>query len=76
VPDWLAGRELTLTLTEPAKDRLAADGYDPLYGARPLKRLIQQQIENPLARHILQGDFVAGDRIVVEPHGDAYEFRK
>ncbi|MGE3181188.1 MAG: ATP-dependent chaperone ClpB [Phycisphaerae bacterium] len=71
----LADREIALTLTDAAKDRLAADGYDPLYGARPLKRLIQQQIENPLAKRILNGEFGAGDQITVDAQGEAIVFR-
>ncbi len=67
---------LTLTVTDAAKDRLAADGYDPVYGARPLKRLIQQQIENPLARRILNGEFAPGDAIEVDVSGEAYVFNK
>jgi ATP-dependent Clp protease ATP-binding subunit ClpB len=51
-------------------------GFDPVYGARPLKRAIQQQLENPLATKILSGEFVAGDRITVEAEGGALVFRK
>jgi ATP-dependent Clp protease ATP-binding subunit ClpB len=47
-----------------------------VYGARPLKRLIQQQIENPLARRILSGDYAAGDTVVVDASGEAYSFGK
>jgi ATP-dependent Clp protease ATP-binding subunit ClpB len=65
---------LMLTLTDAAKDQLARDGYDPVYGARPLKRLIQQQIENPLARRILGGEFAPGDHVTVEPSGEGYRF--
>jgi ATP-dependent Clp protease ATP-binding subunit ClpB len=72
----LAQREMTLTLTDAAKDRLAADGYDPAFGARPLKRLIQQQIENPLAQRIIAGDLAPGDAITVEVAGDGFTFRK
>ena len=67
---------MTLTMTDAAKDQLATDGYDPVYGARPLKRLIQQQIENPLAKRILRGDFAPGDAIVVDAAGEAYTFEK
>jgi ATP-dependent Clp protease ATP-binding subunit ClpB len=67
---------MTLMLTDAAKDRLARDGYDPVYGARPLKRLIQQQIENPLARHILAGEFVPGDQIVVDVEGERFTFER
>jgi len=66
----------TLTLTPAAADRLAQDGYDPLYGARPLKRLIQQQIETPLARRILAGEFAEGDEIVVDVAGDGFSFER
>jgi ATP-dependent Clp protease ATP-binding subunit ClpB len=72
----LAQREMTLTLTDAAKDRLAADGYDPAFGARPLKRLIQQQLENPLAQRIIAGDLAPGDAITVEVAGDGFTFRK
>ena len=67
---------MTLTLTDAAKDRLAADGYDPVYGARPLKRLIQQQLENALAKRILSGQFGPGDQIVVDANGDGFSFSK
>ena len=70
----LAEREMMLTLTDAAKDRLAADGYDPVYGARPLKRLIQQMIENPLAKRIVTGDFAPGDTIEVDVSGEGYSF--
>jgi ATP-dependent Clp protease ATP-binding subunit ClpB len=68
---------MTLKMTDRAKDQLARDGYDPVYGARPLKRLIQQQIENPLAKRILSGDFKPGDRIAVDVDsaGEAYVFK-
>ncbi|MDX1563654.1 MAG: AAA family ATPase, partial [Gammaproteobacteria bacterium] len=61
----LAEREMSLTLDDRAIDRLAEAGFDPVYGARPLKRAIQQQVENPLAQRILAGDFVPGDTIAV-----------
>ena len=67
---------IRLTLTDAAKDRLAADGYDPVYGARPLKRLIQQQIENPLARRILAGEFGPGDEIVVNASAEGFTLNK
>jgi ATP-dependent Clp protease ATP-binding subunit ClpB len=62
----LAERDIQLTLDEAARDRLGEAGFDPVYGARPLKRAIQTQIENPLAQRILQGNFTAGDRVVVK----------
>ncbi|HMQ15565.1 MAG TPA: AAA family ATPase [Phycisphaerae bacterium] len=67
---------IRLELTDAAKDQLARDGYDPVYGARPLKRLIQQQIENPLAKRILAGEIGPGDHLRVEPHGAGYRFGK
>ena len=62
----LAEREYGLALTTEAMDYLAATGYDPVYGARPLKRAIQQYIENPLAQEILAGKFAPGDTITVD----------
>jgi ATP-dependent Clp protease ATP-binding subunit ClpB len=72
----LADRDLTLELAEDARDALGAAGFDPVYGARPLKRAIQQQIENPLAERILQGQFVPGDRILVAIEGGSLHFEK
>jgi ATP-dependent Clp protease ATP-binding subunit ClpB len=57
----LREREITLELTDAAKALLADEGYDPAYGARPLKRTIQQRLENPLASKILAGEFGAGE---------------
>ena len=73
--DRLAEREMTIVLTDAARDRLAEAGFDPVYGARPLKRAIQQQIENPLAQEILQGRFKPGDTIEVGIDEDHLEFR-
>ncbi|MBN1344191.1 MAG: ATP-dependent chaperone ClpB [Phycisphaerae bacterium] len=74
--DRLAGRNMQLEITDAARRRLANDGYDPVYGARPLKRLIQQQIGNPLAKRILAGDFAEGDAIEIDAGDDAYTFAK
>ncbi len=74
--DRLAHRELGLQLTDRAKEKLARDGFDPAYGARPLKRLIQQEIENPLARTILSGAFAPGDTIKVDVQGELFAFGK
>ena len=65
----LAERKITLELTPEAKAMLAERGYDPVFGARPLKRTIQRMIENPLAVEVLAGRFREGDTIVVEPDG-------
>jgi ATP-dependent Clp protease ATP-binding subunit ClpB len=61
----LAERDITLSLEDDARDQIGEAGFDTVYGARPLKRAIQSQLENPLAQRILKGDFVAGDRVVV-----------
>ena len=60
-----AGKLLDLALDDRARDLLGEAGFDPVYGARPLKRAIQQQIENPLAQQLLQGRYLPGDRIHV-----------
>jgi ATP-dependent Clp protease ATP-binding subunit ClpB len=72
----LAERKITVTLTPKARDLLAERGYDPLYGARPLKRTIQRMIENPLAVEVLAGHFKEGDHVIVEANGDTLAFRK
>jgi ATP-dependent Clp protease ATP-binding subunit ClpB len=72
----LAGREMRLELSDAALDRLGEAGFDPVYGARPLKRAIQQQIENPLAQQILAGRFGPGDVIRVEVRGEALTFER
>ena len=71
----LAEREMRLTLTDAARDRLAEAGFDPVYGARPLKRAIQQQIENPLANEILEGKFGPGDSIEIGVDDDGLQFQ-
>lgn len=72
----LAERELSLELSDEAMDKLVAVGYDPVYGARPLKRAIQRWIENPLAQNILSGAFEAGSVIVGRVEGDQIRFAK
>jgi ATP-dependent Clp protease ATP-binding subunit ClpB len=62
----LAERKLTLELTERAKEALALEGFDPVYGARPLKRAIQRRIQDQLAMRLLDGEFREGDHIVVD----------
>jgi len=66
----LKERELLLDVDDEAKDLLGNLGYDPTYGARPLKRVLQRLVENPLAEAILGGGFVAGDTVVVRAAGD------
>ncbi|MFZ2288269.1 MAG: ATP-dependent chaperone ClpB [Halopseudomonas yangmingensis] len=70
----LAERELNLELSPAALEKLIAVGYDPVYGARPLKRAIQRWIENPLAQRILSGDFAPGAQIHAEVEGEALVF--
>ena len=72
----LQERNMDLTLDDSARDLLGESGFDPVYGARPLKRAIQQQIENPLAQRILQGAFVPGDRIRISAAGGELKFAK
>ncbi|MCY1236292.1 Chaperone protein ClpB [compost metagenome] len=70
----LAERELSLELSPEALDKLIAVGYDPVYGARPLKRAIQRWIENPLAQQILAGQFAPGVTITAKVEGDEIVF--
>ena len=72
----LAGKNISLQLTDAAKKFLAKEGYDPAYGARPLKRVIQREILDPLSMEILDGKFNEGDRIVVDAVGDHLAFEK
>jgi ATP-dependent Clp protease ATP-binding subunit ClpB len=71
----LRERDLELEITDAALDHLAATGFDPVYGARPLKRAVQAQIENPLAKRILQGEFGVGETIRVDMDGGMLGFR-
>jgi ATP-dependent Clp protease ATP-binding subunit ClpB len=73
--DRLAERDIRISLSDDARDKLAAAGFDPVYGARPLKRAIQQQVENPLAQEILQGNFKPGDVIEVGVTDDKLDFQ-
>jgi len=70
----LAERELGLELSPAFMDHLVASGFDPVYGARPLKRAIQQQLENPLAQRILSGEFEPGQTVVVDLDGEHTAF--
>ena len=72
--DRLADRDIAIRLSDAARDKLANAGFDPVYGARPLKRAIQQQVENPLAQQILEGKFKPGDVIEVGVDGENLEF--
>jgi ATP-dependent Clp protease ATP-binding subunit ClpB len=72
----LEDRKIHVELTDKAKDRLIAAGYDPMYGARPLKRSIQREILDPLALRILQGDFRDGDDLRVDAPAGELVFSK
>jgi ATP-dependent Clp protease ATP-binding subunit ClpB len=70
----LAERNLKLQVSEAAKDELARQGYDPQLGARPVKRVIQQQIQNALAMKLLEGQFKEGDTVHVDQHEGFFTF--
>jgi ATP-dependent Clp protease ATP-binding subunit ClpB len=74
--DRLTARDMGLELTDRALDKLAEAGFDPVYGARPLKRAIQNAIENPLAQEVLAGRFGPGDIIIVDEREDAFVFAR
>jgi ATP-dependent Clp protease ATP-binding subunit ClpB len=71
----LAERNVTLVLDDSAKELLMREGYDPAYGARPLKRAIQSYIQNPLAVKLLQGEVLPGQTVRVSAKGDQLEFK-
>jgi ATP-dependent Clp protease ATP-binding subunit ClpB len=71
----LAERNVTLVLEPSARELLMREGYDPTYGARPLKRAIQSLIQNPLAVKLLQGEIVPGQTVRVLANGDTMEFK-
>ena len=68
-------RDIKLEITDDAREVLATQGFNPVYGARPLKRTIRQLVENPLAKKLLAGDFKEGDTITVDTDGDEIIFR-
>lgn len=72
----LESRQIGLVVSDSALDRVGESGFDPVYGARPLKRAIQQEIENPLAQRILAGDFSAGDTIYIDVAGETLTFER
>jgi ATP-dependent Clp protease ATP-binding subunit ClpB len=71
----LAARRLTAELTPEARDYLAGKGFDPAYGARPLKRLIQREVQDQLATRLLAGELRDGDSLVIDRGADGLEFR-
>ncbi len=70
----LADQNMSIEVTSKAKDKLAEDGFSEIYGARPLKRLIEDQIENPISMKIIEGEFEFGDKILVGLEKDQYTF--
>jgi ATP-dependent Clp protease ATP-binding subunit ClpB len=72
----LAERRIELEVTDAAKEVLGREGYDPTFGARPLKRTIQRLVQDPLALRMLEGEFREGDVVVVDADGDALTFRR
>ncbi len=72
----LNAQEMHLEISEAALEKIAESGFDPVFGARPLKRAIQQLIENPLSKQILEGEFAAEDTIVVDREGEGLVFKK
>ncbi len=74
--DLLAKRNIALQISPEAREALADEGYDPVYGARPLQRTIQRRIQDPLALQLLQGEFADGDTILVDWNGNEYTFSR
>jgi ATP-dependent Clp protease ATP-binding subunit ClpB len=72
----LEERKINVELTDAAKAFLVAEGYDPMYGARPLKRTIQRLVLDPLALRVLQGDFGEGDHVIVDVGDNGMKFDK
>ena len=71
----LADRKIEFDLTEAAKAEVVREGYDPAYGARPLRRTVQRRIENELAKRVLAGEFHEGEKIIVDFGDGSYAFR-
>jgi ATP-dependent Clp protease ATP-binding subunit ClpB len=76
VKKLLEGKNLSMVVDSKAKELLGSRGYDPVYGARPLKRLIADLILNPLANKLLVGEFAPGDQIKVSLEKERFVFRK
>ena len=72
----LLEQDIELEITDSAKNYLANEGYEPLYGARPLKRVIRQLVEIPMSMKILEGDFVKGDKILLDLKDENLKFVK
>lgn len=72
----LSARRISLELTEEGRSFIAEHGYDPIYGARPLKRFLQRELETPLARSLIQGDIQEGEKILIDAGGDTLQLKK
>jgi len=72
----IKSKKLDLVLTESARDFLAREGFDPAYGARPLRRTIQHLVENPLSEKILEGEFQEGDTVIIDCEGSSIVFHR
>src|SRR4029077_20341461 len=74
----LAERKVRIELTPAARERLVRDGYDPAYGARPLRRTVQRLVQDPLAMRILDGSVLPGDlvRVDIDPSSDSMRFER
>ena len=72
----LADRNITFEITDDAKEFLARRGFNPIYGARPLKRVIRQMVENPLSKLLLAQKFIEGDNIKIDVKDDEIVFDK
>jgi ATP-dependent Clp protease ATP-binding subunit ClpB len=72
----LADRKIQINLSGPAKELLVREGYDPSYGARPLKRTIQRRVLDPLALRVLEGEFGEGDTVSIDADGETLKFEK
>ena len=72
----LKDQEIELEITDEAKELLATRGFNPVYGARPLKRVIRQMVENPLSKELLSGKFMRGDKLVIDVQDDEIVFKK
>jgi ATP-dependent Clp protease ATP-binding subunit ClpB len=72
----VAKQDLSLVVTEAARNAIAAEGYDPLYGARPLKRVIQTRLQNPLATELLKGEFQSGDCVKIDHRSGQFAFAR
>ena len=76
VQGQLKEHEVTISLTDSAKEWLAKEGFDPIFGARPLRRAVQRYVENPLSKRILSGEFVRGDHVVIDAGQEELTFDK